>query len=269
MLTIRSTSIAEFRRSPFKYFHREELKPTPSQIFGTLVHLFLLQPDKFNETTILEPDFDELKLSTKKTKKSLKEEFNSTYSDKEIISLETLKSLQMIKDNIHSNDLIKSLLLHKDSVSEKTHVTHMYDTASSLDYKLQGTPDLFVPDLNLIIDIKTSADCRYPHFRRSVYSYEYFIQAAVYKKLLEDTYKISFNRFMWLVIENKKPFIYSYYYATQELLELGLNCMLNTLPKMIEAYKNKNYQPLHEHAGDNMDLAEYQKFEYRTKGELI
>jgi len=265
-LKIRASDIALFRRSPYKYFHKTDIKETPNQAFGTLTHLRVLEPEKFESEIAIEPDYDFIKLQTKKTKKALKEEFETENKDKKIISLDHYNDVNQIYINLITDPLIKEYVNDKQKVTEETQYLNLIDETSNTPFTLQGTPDLYLPNKNIIIDLKTCADCRPFPFRQSVHNYEYFIQAAVYKYLLENKYKKEFKTFIWLCVENKAPFVFSYYYVSEKLLELGLNIMKDTLPRMIQSIRSQDYKPKLNEAGEILELSEWQLYNYRTQG---
>jgi exodeoxyribonuclease VIII len=208
--------LKEYHKSPrhFKWAKENRRQATESQMLGTLVHSMVLEPHTVEQDfTIInpllrpEPTKDFRSMENKAWKQTLLEE--ASLHGRQIVDAEIYEQAKAMADSVLSNPVIKSLL--EKAVIEKG--IQWKDPMTGLMCK--GRPDAYVPDKDLIIDLKTTISAHPNDFQRSLWNYRYHEQAAFYSmglKAIHGTDK--YNRFLFIAVENKAPYCSANYFLS-------------------------------------------------------
>jgi hypothetical protein len=158
-------------RSPahYKWAKDNPQDPTPAMRIGTLTHLAVLEPDRFNSECIVMPSMDR----RTKVGKETWEQFQADYPEHELLTSEEHTRITAIRDAVRSHPTARKLM---DRIIEVEASTFWRDPETGVDCRCR--PDA-VLDNGMLIDLKTARDAG-PGFERSVKQYRYHVQASFY-----------------------------------------------------------------------------------------
>ena len=214
---ISSTGINLILDCPQKYYYEYHVKPaelTAKEIekenakykIGRAVHLYVLEPYRFDDT------FYSLKEPVNLTTKAGKE----VWAQAEVEA----KGRLILRDNEYeeimeiSNAVAKHSIWNKltDGQAEQSIFWEdgVYNTP------LKARPDIF--NKHLILDIKTTQDIKM--FMKSIYTYGYHIQAAMQIDALKQLDGKKRN-FAFFVVERKAPYLTACFVLDEKAIEYG------------------------------------------------
>lgn len=201
-----------FNVSPYHYY-RQFVKPgAPSKKAsaafqkGTLIHLAVLEPDRFMETVVMGPGEN----------KALKEwkDFAIAHDGLTVAKPSEFRMVTEIARQIRENDIAYEMI----SGAKKEVSLSWHDDETGL--LCRGRLDAFNRTQLIIPDIKTTADASPAKFFRSVGDYRYHVQAAFYsdgvRKILGGD-----PVFTWITIETAWPYIVQVYEVPEYMIEIG------------------------------------------------
>lgn len=208
---VNSSSLKKMIKSPLAFhesFYGEKDEPSEAMKFGTLAHLALLQGDLFREKYIVMPEFESRtadgKVSESKNTKFYKDqviEWKKTVpADALVVTSEERKNLFGIIDSILKHKIASNLL--KNGKPEIC--GYWVDPETGIKCRMQA--DFLTFDGETLVDVKTTQDCSWPEFRRSVESYEYSFQMEMYAEGIKQITGKRPSNIVWLAVESKPPF---------------------------------------------------------------
>lgn len=158
-------------RSPahYKWAQDNPSDPTPAMRIGTLTHLAVLEPDRFDSECVVMPSMDR----RTKAGKELWEQFQADYPEHELLTSDEHTRIMGIRDAIRAHPMAKKLL---DRITEVEVSTFWKDPVSGIECRCR--PDAIL-DNGMLIDLKTTRDAG-QGFERSVKQYRYHVQASFY-----------------------------------------------------------------------------------------
>lgn len=235
---VSSSGLKHLIKSPkhFKKLYLEaESKPdTNAMRFGRIVHLALLEPNKFKEKVKAVPDFGDLRLVINREKK--KEWLAQLPQGVEFVSINEYEDLLQIIDSVLENK--DALELIKDGIFECS--GFFRDPETGLACKIR--PDIMRHNLEILPDVKTSAFPDKEAFSREIWKYRYDISMAYYRLGIECITGIRPKVVRFIVVEKEPPFevlIFEMDIGMVNRAETELRVLLNMLAKCIE----KNHFP--------------------------
>jgi exodeoxyribonuclease VIII len=206
-LQLRGTSasgIKQFLRSPahYKYWQTAPSEPTPAQRLGTLVHTMVLEPDSFLDRYTIAPVVDR----RTKAGKEQYDEWVATLNGREPVTLDQYDTAQHVARSVRSQPMWASLLI----VAEDVEVTAVGDIDG---HRCKGRADIVAG--RTLVDLKTAANASPQAFARSMATYGYHIQAALYCDLF------GADRFILVAVETAAPYACGIYTVDDASLEQG------------------------------------------------
>lgn len=178
------SDLAYMKKSPGHFFNREKLrKETDAMRFGTIFHMALLEPLKFRELYLAEPEVIVIDGKSAEVNRRVKahreylENWKLDHADKVVLSAKQVDNLTGMLTEIGQNPILKDLIT--EGVPE---------IASFWEYrgrKCKGKADLFLESSKhgrVVIDFKKTQDASHSAFSRSVFNYNYDLQAAWYQR---------------------------------------------------------------------------------------
>lgn len=170
-----SHAIKELRRSPLHYQSQylasdEKREPTAAMQLGSLLHMAVLEPERFREAFRVPPKCD------KRTKegKAVYEAFEKTLKPNQILVSEAdAKVLHGASQSIARCDLARQLLSNGHA-ERSGYFTH----ASGLSGKFRCD---YGHDDGYYVDLKFVHDASPREFARSIYTHGYYLQFAWYQ----------------------------------------------------------------------------------------
>ncbi|CAD7288266.1 PD-(D/E)XK nuclease-like domain-containing protein [Campylobacter suis] len=209
-------------KSPLHLKLKNELKsePTPALILGSLVHTLVLERQNYFNEYILKPKFN------KRTKdgKQADEDFLALHPNKTAIEFSALMTVARITKSVL--DMRETTAFLRDGKAEQSYFSTINDVA------VKCRPDFYNEALGLIVDLKTTSDASPSGFAKSVANFNYHIQAAFYTDVLASLGK-EVNKFMFIAVETKAPFMVGFYELDEVALEQGRKRYL----ELLELYK--------------------------------
>jgi hypothetical protein len=197
----------------------QDKESTPSQHLGQLVHLALLEPDRFEATVAVRPDLD------RRTKegKAAWAAFELKNSDKEIASK---REIETCRGLIHScaQHATARELLRGPGASELTIVWQdpEYGVLCKSRIDRLGT----IGGASIVADVKTTSDtASLRNWQRSLANYSYPEQAAMYLAGLRELRPLPEGQgdrgFIWVVAEVEPPYAVRLFQIEYDALEYG------------------------------------------------
>jgi hypothetical protein len=202
-------------KSPAHYLAKVEeplSDPTDAQVFGTLLHLAVLEPDRLAGAYVTRPEG--LKFTTKEGK---------AWKDSQ-----TLPIL----------DVEKSAALMRTAMAVSNHPTagqilsggrkevSVFKTHGQTGLLLKGRIDCLTEDENgfvTVVDVKTTEDASIAGFSRAIASWQYHAQAAFYMDLVAADY------FVFLAVEKSAPYAVGIYALDEASIGRGRDAYGNWL----------------------------------------
>lgn len=200
---ISNSQLSVLKRSAAEFYQRyilqswKEEEPSDSLKLGSLLHCIALEPDKVSERFAIAPDVD----GRTKEGKVVKAAFAEASNGKTIVSVGVAERAAIchaaIREHKDASRLLEQIA-RSDAVVEKPIYGEWNQVA------VAGTPDLVVLDKGLIVDLKTTQDANPLAFAKSVASFGYHRQVAMYLELVEQAYGAA-DRFLFVVVRTTPP----------------------------------------------------------------
>lgn len=212
---ISSSQLRDFRRSRRAYHGRHvarTLPPiavTPAMELGSLVDDLLLMPDSASRWVVA-PECDR----RTKAGKEAYSEFLATIGDRRVVSRETMDTAEAVLAAIRASAARPIL----DLPGEPQRAVVWDDEGTGL--PCRALPDLVVPEVRLVADLKTTTDASPDAFTRKIAQYEYHAQAAWYVDALT---RLTGERhtFAFFVASTIQPHEVAVYELAESALHLG------------------------------------------------
>lgn len=236
---------------------------------GTLVHTLVLEPEKFSDEYIVKPglvtlpkvgllkdlgreEFDEQKAARsqiEENNKSIMDDFNFYSKGREVITSEVLEEAKQMFLSVTGNELAHSLIA--DSKVEQS----IYFTHEPTGLQCKVRPDSWLN--SIVTDLKTSADASYRAFQSSAYKMGYYLQAGMIHQALKSI-GIDMEKFVFVCVESKEPYLTATYILDDEALEYGIN-QFNTIMEQFAIHLEQDRWPAYELR--ELSLPNYARYE--------
>lgn len=210
---------------------------TPALVFGTACHCYILEGAE-----IFYKQFAVAPVCDKRTKdgKAVFAEFQAKNPDKTIINVADANQIIAMKSAVNNHPFAKSILAL--GLSEQTVIWTDGDTG----IKCKCRPDRIPANgKGLIVDLKTTTDAGEYGFGKSVLSYGYARQAAMYLDGVNTATGSFYDAFVFIAIEKEAPYRVETYMLDAEFIEYGrqeYKRLLALDSECREAKKYPNYQ---------------------------
>ena len=221
------SGMSRLLRSPLHF--KTPQKETQALFDGEAFHVGFLEPERFDAEYVILPD--DCCPGSGTGMKSRKEAFEANVAAKgqTIIKQETFDMIQGMKESAWKHPLVPELL--QDGESELS--AYCYDpvyphilTKIRMDWLNKGK--------RIIVDLKSTRDCREWSFTKEAYDYNYDIQAAHYLYTITQITKIEHTDFYFICVDKEPPYSVMVYKASEAFIQEGLI----KRQKAIEIYKN-------------------------------
>lgn len=202
--------------------------PSPEMVFGSAFHTYALQPGKVEseirvQAFVKKEDRDEL---------ALNDGISLITEDQKDAALCMLESIKACKT-------ASGLINHADSAKEHS----VFWDEPIYGFKCKCRPDIMIPSLGILADLKTTRDAGPDKFLRdALWNYNYFVQAAWYlagiNTVQSDVY---YQTFLFLCVEKSPPYVVAVYRATQIRIDDARQKIRPLLALYAECLKNDDY----------------------------
>jgi len=203
-------------RAPAVY-HARLLSPpeprTPAQRWGTLVHLYTLEPENVARETAITPTGIDRRT---KAGKEAWEAFILEACGREPVTEDEHKELQIIADTVHAHPTAGRILA---AGHPSTAEMSLYWTDTDTGARCRARPDQVTTDA-LVVDLKTTQNASADAFQRDAWKFRYHVQAAFYLDALR-TLGRSAESFVFIAVEKEPPYLVQVFVATDEFVDAG------------------------------------------------
>lgn len=208
------SSLVHMLRSPqyFQFKKSEPMEPSKAMLFGSAVHKAFLEPELFEQEYAVAPKVD------KRTSKGKEAWASFEYNNrgKKLIDQDDCEAIQGMMTALKKHSYVSKLL----GLIQKAHIeVSAYTTIEEVLCKSRA--DLMIPEMGMLIDLKTTSDARPHEFQRSVADYMYHVQGAYYLDVFSKATGIKFDKFLFICVEKEAPFGVQVYVADPEMIEVG------------------------------------------------
>lgn len=201
-------------KSPFHAFY-EKYNPTPatpSQVFGSALHTYILEPELFSAWYAIKPAGIDRRT---KVGKAAYEQFLAECGDRQELPEESMEEIKAFEKAIHEQAIHGYI---QDGRGEVSIVWDDPDTGirckGRIDYEREYKSD------HMITDVKGTQSAKYRDFQKSIAGYGYYQQQAFY----HDGWQILTGQpsiCTWLACERSAPYMAMVYVADDEMILAG------------------------------------------------
>ena len=189
----------------FRFMMDNPQRPTTAMKFGSALHMNVLQPEEFNKNYIVTPKFDR---RTKQGKEDYQNFINNNRL-KTFVSETDYELIEQITLKLMKDECVNKLL----SEGIKEHIVAWHNEEYEVDCK--GMLDCYRPESDIIIDLKTTQDCSYNTFSKSVKKFKYHKQAAFYMDAVKA------EEYIIIAVEKSPPFSINIIQLGNQLIDKG------------------------------------------------
>lgn len=205
----------------------QEEEPTPALLFGAAQHCALLEPEIFETTYVVEPEFGDCRF---KENKARRDEWRKKTEGYTKISREDNDAIKAICQAVRNHPLAGRMLV--DGEPELT--VRWRDAETGLECKSRA--DYYVRKHRMAVDIKTSFDASPAEFRRSVANYRYHVQDALYRDGFAAIGE-AIEHFVFVVVEKRPPYAVALYSLDRDAVAKGHSQVRTDIARLAECVK--------------------------------
>ena len=229
------SALWQLTKSPKHFFyHYLDVNKEPEDdgialIRGEAVHTLVLEPMKFRERFIIQPEIN------KRTKlgKAEYEEFMLRNEGLNIITKEQYDEFYAIADSVLMHEW-SSGLFSDAKIEQSIFFTH---EKTGLQCKVK--PDAWLG--SVVTDLKTTSDASPRAFKSSAYKYGYFLQCGMIKCALESIGE-TLEEFVFFCVETSKPYPCALYRVPQEVFTYGVQIFDNLMLRMEQCLREQQFE---------------------------
>lgn len=185
--------------SPYHYKNKDLFREEKKCFdIGGAFDTLTLQPELFNDKYAVMGKIDKrTKIGKEEHKNFIDKNINKT-----ILSSEDFKLISNMKQSLLDDDEAKKIL--QNGEAEQSYFGELEGV------NVRCRPDYYREDIGLIVDLKTSLRANPSYIAKSFANLDYDVQAVFYSDILKSLgYKV--NKFRFIVVEKKAPYIVAHY----------------------------------------------------------
>lgn len=202
-------------------WQKDKQSKSDSLLVGSALHDLVLQPHIFDSLWCVVPE------GMRKDKRSKEyQAFLMDNSGKDALSHDQFETVQKMAFNLASHPKSSALRM---GLVENT----LWWTDEETGLHLKCRPDALLPDMGVIVDLKSTSDGREWAFSKSIHEYLYHLSAAMYVDGCIAN-GIPVHEFHLLAVENKFPHAVVWYKLDDAALEKGRQLYKKALWKIKE-----------------------------------
>jgi len=203
-----------FQRSPAHYkawIDGHDRKETDALRFGQAMHVALLEPERFSDTYIVEPDFGDCR---GKANRAARDAWRESNANRVVVSNDNQSSITAMQRSFFAHPTA-SKLLH-GGISEVS--LRWVDDETGVVCKARA--DRWNPDRKLAVDLKSTDDASPEGFAKSVAKWRYHVQDALYRAGFAACGE-PVEHFALVAIEKEPPYAVAVYTLDTEAVAKG------------------------------------------------
>jgi hypothetical protein len=217
----------------YKYAEREEKSYFD---FGDAAHKAILEPNEFEKKVVRGP--------VDRRGNKWTDAMEITKIDKKLLLTQgDYDSVLAIRDAVHADQWVNSIITGGKPMVEAS----AYWIDPETGELCRCRPDLYRPDLGIVVDVKTGAEnCAHPDkFARAAINYGYHAQEAFYTDGMHACGQ-PVNGFAFLVWEKKAPYVRAVYELPPSIVDEGRAVMRKALGTYSECRKANHWPAYNE-----------------------
>ena len=220
--TIHTSTPAHFRFHP-KRERKEHFE------FGEAAHIAILQPDEFENLVARGPE----DRRGNRWKESLE---YANAAGKVLLTSGDFDNCLAVRDAVTADPLINTIVGSGERIVESSGYWIDEETGVLCRFR----PDLYRPDMSVILDVKSTACAAPADFAKSVCNYGYHSQEAFYCDGMA-ALKTDVDAFVFLAWEKESPYAKAIYELPPSIVEEGRMIMRDALRKYAECAKTNSW----------------------------
>lgn len=214
------------------------LKTSKEMEFGTLAHMAILEPERFAQEVLLQPDFAEITGGQHHASRAYKDAkagwMQAQGPNAMSLSFKDMAHIKAMASSLRAQKEIVELLAGgRSEVSFRWHDAHQ-------DMTCKGRADLISPG-GLLVDIKT-AKSALPHaISRMIGDMGYHIQAAHYLEFGRQSGLYDHENFLLVAMEKTPPYACAGYFLDEATLLAGAQARAAAMRSLQECLKTGSW----------------------------
>jgi hypothetical protein len=218
-------------RSPmhYKYAQEHQREDTPALLFGSALHCYVLEPERFTDDYIVIGKID------RRTTAGKAQVAEIEASGRIPVPEEDYDAIKAMDDSLRSNPYAVRLLSGEHEVS-------YFTTDPTTGIRIKCRPDCRVDlgAVSVIVDLKTTRSAQTDSFSRSCIEYGYDLQAAMYKQIVDEV-EGKPHRFVFVAVEKDPPYACNVLEADELMLRKGADDLRGYLMALAECRRTDNW----------------------------
>ena len=226
--------LLKYQNSPASYLaaSQKKFEATPDMVIGKLVHALMLEgEDAYKSRCVVPPEIN------KRTKAGREEwaQWVEHHKDRIVIDESADKKIREIVAAISPKLIAKNML--SNGHAELSCFARVYES----DLWIRVRPDYYLPDLNVVVDLKTTKCSNAEEFERDIFRYNYDMQAAFYMDTIKTATEFEVKGYYCLGVEKQIPFDAYPFRMDGEVLDLGRAKYAHYVRQHMDCIKANNW----------------------------
>lgn len=245
-----NSSLSVLKRSPTEFHARFVAKTlkteeTDAMRLGSAVHMLALEPEKFYseyriEAGPINPSTDRPYGRDSKKFEAWLEEAKNFDKRKILLRDEFAESLEIAKAFQSHPDILSIMASKTEKVYERGYeMAYLVEGQDPI--RLKCKPDCVIPNIGLIIDLKTTSDPHPDVWKWSAEEYGYHRQAAIYLQAMGAYYGKTF-RFLFGVVRSRAPYEVGVYELDNDSIGRGWSQVEDLIAEYAKRKREDNWR---------------------------
>jgi len=224
-----NSGLGKVNKSIDHYFYDEYVE-TASTILGSAIHCYILEPDRFDDRYAVAPKLDRRTKDGKEGWKAFEESLKGARKDgrdKKPITNDDMGTIVNMRKSVMNHPLAGGLF--KNGIAEETIVWNNKETGALL----KGKTDWRMPEEKVVVDLKSTKDGSPYSLARSMFSYRYHVQNAIYLDGVKEITGEDDYRFLFVFVEKFPPYAISVIELDSDAYTIGQRAYINDIQKVM------------------------------------
>ena len=225
-------------RSARHYWHkylnpnRVPKPPSDEMIFGSAVHVAVLEPDLLSQEVVESPGFNR----RTKAGKAEWEAFCEEHKGKIVLDPDDFARVLGVRDAVYADPLASSLLCAPGAAEQS-----FYATDPETGELVKCRTDYMLADGSAILDLKTTKDASPDGFGKSCANFRYPVQTAWYHRVLDLAFGEHPPGWAFLAVESEPPYVVGVYFPTPAQIVLAAEAARRDYMRIIAAKRSGQF----------------------------
>lgn len=230
------SALDRFAKSPAHYrawVDGVEEEQTPAMAFGSALHCAVLEPERFGDLYVIQPDLGD---GRTKEGKAARAAFQAEAGGRAILSAADGSKIGAMARRLAGDRTLSQLLADDGFVVEVTISWEDRETG----ILCKGRVDGLCPGYGVALDLKSTEDASPHGFAKSVAQYRYHVQAAMYQDGLAAN-GVDVRKFIFAAVEKSAPYEGANYWLDQAAIDKGRDLYRADLRGLAECLHNDEW----------------------------